>query len=64
MALDRPLRLLRFALETHDLGLAHAVARALGPSVDGELRSMSRLRGMTDRDRPLLRAALEAVAAR
>lgn len=62
MGLDRPLRLLRFALETHDLSLAQALARALGPGVDGELRSMPRLGAVTERDRPLLRAALEAVA--
>ena len=64
MALDRPLRLLRFALETHDLSLAHALAHALGPGVDGELRSMPRLGGTVERDGRLLRAALEAVSAR
>ncbi len=61
MTLTRPLALLRFAVEAHDLPLATALARALGPVADRELRSMPRIRpGPVDR--LLLSAAIDIVA--
>jgi len=61
MDLSRPLSLLRFAVAAHDVPLAVALARALGPAADSELRCMSRLRCATG-ERPLLTAALDVVA--
>ena len=61
MTLSRPLELLRFAVAAHDLPLAAALARALGPMADRELRTMPRLTPRRG-DRPLLTAALDLVA--
>ena len=59
MNLNRPLLLLRFALECHDLRLADALIRRLGPLADRELRRMPRLRSVNGGDGPLLLTALE-----
>lgn len=61
MTISRPLLLLRFAVEAHDLPLATALARTLGPVADRELRVMPRIIPRRD-DRPLLAAALDLVA--
>ncbi len=61
MTTDRPLQLLRFALESRDLPLATALARALGIRADACLRDMPRMSGPYG-ERRLLRAALELVA--
>ena len=61
MNLNRPLLLLRFALECHDLRLADALIRRLGPIADRELRRMPRIRGANGRAGPLLLTALELV---
>ncbi len=63
MTLSRPLALLRFAVEAHDLPLATALARALGPVADRELRTMPRITPRRD-DRPLLTVALALVASK
>lgn len=62
MTPDRPLQLLRFALENRDVPLATALARALGARADACLREMPRIAGPFG-ERRLLRAALEMVAA-
>ena len=61
MTRDRPLVLLRFALEHSDLPLAVALARALGARADAYLREMSRIVAPLG-ERGLLGAALELVA--
>jgi uncharacterized protein (DUF2336 family) len=61
MTLPRPLALLRFAVEAHDVPLATALARALGPAADRELRAMARIRPCRV-DRGLLSAAIDIVA--
>lgn len=63
MTPDRPLQLLRFALENRDVPLAIALARVLGARADVCLRDMPRIRGSFGQRR-LLSAALEALAAR
>ncbi len=61
MTTDRPLQLLRFALESRDVPLATALARAIGARADACLRDMPRMVGPSS-ERRLLRAALELVA--
>ena len=62
MNAKRPLQLLRFSLESRDLSLALALMRRLGSVADAELRRMPRLAPEAP-DRPLLRTALELLAA-
>ena len=62
MTPDRPLQLLRFALESRDVPLATALARALGARADAYLRDIPRMSAPSG-ERRLLRAALELVAA-
>ena len=62
MTPDRPLQLLRFALESRDVPLATALARALGSRADAYLREMPRIAGPFV-ERRLLRVAIELAAA-
>ena len=61
MTTDRPLKLLRFALESRDVPLATALAHAMGARAEAFLRDMPRVAGPYG-ERRLLRAALELVA--
>jgi hypothetical protein len=60
MTPSRSLSLLRFALEARDTALAVALARAIGPAADRELRAMPRRRAVRTPG-PLL-VALDALA--
>ena len=61
MPSDRPLRVLRHALEAGDLALAVLLARRLDPCADAALCALPRLR-VRPRDHVLLSLALDVLA--